>query len=163
MPKNPFELVVLVPSSHTGLSTTGQLKSAASLSWTGPSGNIGAIFSDFPNIPTKSLEAIQQVAACPGVLVKLGARLLFRTAEFVRTLQCYLESLKENDKFTRCTGKAAEVGWHVECRNSTCFSTCRLLCIACLENKGSATSPIQLHELAVRGEVVWCPNFHSPW
>lgn len=162
MRANPFELILLIPSKYRELPETRELKSATPLSWAGPRGEIGVIISDFPSTPTKSLENIGRLAAQPGVFVKVGERLIANRAKFVRVLRCYLDSLNANDPSVYCTGKAAEVGWHVGCPNSPCFSTCPFVCTDCLQRKGSVMSPTQLYDVAVRAELARCPNFRSP-
>jgi hypothetical protein len=161
MSANPFELTLLIPSSYKDLSVTRELRSAASLSWVGPSGDTGAIFSDFPSTPAKSLEDIEQLVARPGVFVKVGERLIPNNVKFSRALQCYRDSLKESDSFCYCAGKVAEVPRYTQCPNRRCLSICSFVCNPCLQNTGSAMSPIQLYEAAVRAEVEWCPNFRS--
>jgi hypothetical protein len=162
MTANPFELILLIPAKYRELPETRELKSATRLSWAGPCGEIGVIISDFPSTPTKSLEDIEQLAARPGVFMKVGERLIENRAKFVRVLRCYLDSLKENDPSVYCTGKAAEVGWHIGCPNPPCFSTCQFVCTDCLQRKGAVMSPTQLYDVAVRAELAWCPNFRSP-
>lgn len=162
MSVNPFELILLVPSAYKDFSLTRELKSAASLSWAGPRGDTGVIFSDFPLISTKSLEGIEQLVARPGVFAKVGERLLNNTAKFARAVQCYLDSLKENDPLAYCTGKAAEGGWRTQCYNGKCLSTCQFVCIPCLQDVQSAMLPIQQYAGAVEAEVAWCQNLRPP-
>src|SRR5262245_19333414 len=159
MPETRFELTLLVPSSYKGLSIIPDLRSRSSFSWSVTSGEIGAIFPDFPNLPPKSLEQIAQAAALPGVLVKIGELLPLSTRGFVGTLQCYLESLKACDTLNYCTGEGTLIGRPADCRSP---STCWRLCSTCIQIEGTAMSPIQRRELLGKLDVIWCPNFRSP-
>src|SRR5262249_4732252 len=101
MPENPFELTLLTPSQRN-VSRIRDVMSVASMSWTEPRGDSGTIFLDFPNIPAKLLEDIAEMAAEPGVIVKIGGRVLFNNAKFVEALRCYLASLSERDVLNHC-------------------------------------------------------------
>jgi len=166
MAHNPFELTLLMPPSQRDALRICDVKSVASMSWTGPGGNSGTMFLDFPHIPATLLEDIAEMAANPGVIVKIGERVLFNKAQFVGALRCYLSSLSERDVSSYCSGSGVRTGRQVGCQNALCSSRCRLLCTSCMRSigsTGSALSPMRVYERAVQAEVAWCPNFQSPW
>jgi hypothetical protein len=129
---------------------------------------IVAYVAVFPHLP-RSLDAASQLLGeavnHPSVRVTINGRRVASVTRFWSALLCYRDSLEEQDPLAYCARQAARVGGEAGCPDQTCMAHCQFICTRCLQvvrESGAPPVRAQIHDIAVRAEVEWCPNLRLP-
>lgn len=159
-----MDLTVWVPQSDAASPSLLGLARLAPVLRIESERQIVAYVAAFPHLP-QSLDAAVQLLGeainCPAVRVTINGRPVASLIKLWSALLCYRDSLAEEDPLAYCARQAGKIGGEAGCPDRACLSHCQFICTRCLQvvrESGAPPVRAQLHDIAVRAEVEWCPN-----